>query len=218
MNFSWMNSHKSLSTQLEIILRVPPIHLLHLGHLRVDTSKSLSKHSRHMRWLQRSLTGSFTMSRQIGQSKSSAVSWLKSRQGRGTSERRRPYSSEMNINSQLLTSCDLTRKNPQNSRFVNIIFDRTRLMAPSAPLGSAFGGGALEKFHENCQNIAFTWFRAKNWRKKISKFFFSIFPKFFSVEIFHMVCRLRIWSFMILVQPVLEISICGRTSGQISLV
>ena len=93
MNFSLMNSHNSLSTQLEIILRVPPIHLRHLGHLRVDTSKSFSKHSRHMRWLQRSLTGSFTMSRQIGQSKSSAVSWLKSRQGRRTSERRRPYSS-----------------------------------------------------------------------------------------------------------------------------
>ena len=40
----------------------------------------------------------------------------------------------------------------------------------------------------------------------IIEIFFDV-SEFFSVEIFHMVCRLRIWSFMILGQTVLEISV-----------
>ena len=39
------------------------------------------------------------------------------------------------------------------------------------------------------------------------KKFFSIFSKFFSVEIFHIKCRLRTQNFMIIGQAVLEISV-----------
>ena len=99
---------------------------------------------------------------------------------------------------------------------------KTRLTAPSAPLGSAFGGGELEKFQEILSKSHFTWFRVKKWRKKIfkkirEKFrnFFSIFPKFFSVEIFHIMCRLCIQSFMILRLTVPEIQ--GVTNRQTDL-
>ena len=56
-NFFRMKSHNLVSSQSDI-RRVPPIHRLHFGHLRVDNSNNLSKHSRHSRWLQRSRTGS----------------------------------------------------------------------------------------------------------------------------------------------------------------
>ena len=68
-------------------------------------------------------------------------------------------------------------------------FLKTRLMAPSAPLGSAFSGGGLKK--------------KKNWEN--FEFFFLIFPKFFSIEIILRQRRLRTQSFMILCQTVSEI-------------
>ena len=71
-NFLRINSQSRLSNQ-SAIRRVPPIQRLHLGHLRADNSKSLSKHSRHKRWSHFSLTGSFNRSMQMGQSRSSRV-------------------------------------------------------------------------------------------------------------------------------------------------
>ena len=50
----------------------------------------------------------------------------------------------------------------------------------------------------------------------LSKIFFFEFPKFFSVEIFHMMSRLRMQSFMIIGGGVPEISV--RTHTQIILV
>ena len=82
----------------------------------------------------------------------------------------------------------------QDKERTGSFFD-TRLMAPSAPLGSAFGGVG-SNFYTKIVKILFLHdFGPKVAKKKsgkISKFFFSNFPKFFSVEIFHMVCRLRL--------------------------
>ena len=69
-------------------------------------------------------------------------------------------------------------------------------MAPSAPRGSAFGVGVLI----SGQKMAKKFFR-KN-PGKISKFFFSIFPKFFSIEIIPRERRLRTQNFMTVGQTV----------------
>ena len=80
-------------------------------------------------------------------------------------------------------------------------FGRTRLMAPSAPLGSAFGGAVLPRnFSTKIVNFLFSHeFGPKMAKKiskkknpgKISKIFFSIFPNFFSIDIILRECRLR---------------------------
>ena len=53
-------------------------------------------------------------------------------------------------------------------------------------------------------------------RENFRIFFFSNFPKFFSVDFFHMMCRLRTQSFMTLGQTVRPV--CVRTDRQTNLV
>ena len=69
-------------------------------------------------------------------------------------------------------------------------------MAPSAPLGSAFGVGVLisgqKMAKKNFEKI----------REKFRKIFFSIFSKFFSIEIIPGERRLRTQNFMIVGQTV----------------
>ena len=69
-------------------------------------------------------------------------------------------------------------------------------MAPSATLGSAFGVGVLI----SGQKMAKKYFQKNS--GKISKFFFSIFPKFFSIEIIPREHRLRTQNFMTVGQTV----------------
>lgn len=76
-NLLRMNSHSSVSSQSPMRL-VPPIHRRHFGHLRLESSTNLSKHSRQRRWLHFNRTGSVTISMQMGQSRSSTVSDSKS--------------------------------------------------------------------------------------------------------------------------------------------
>ena len=69
-------------------------------------------------------------------------------------------------------------------------------MASSAPLGSAFDVGVLIPGQKMAK---------KKFRKisgKISKIFFSIFSKFFSIEIILRECRLRTQNFMTVGQTV----------------
>lgn len=86
-NFRFMKAQSLLSSQSEI-WRALPIQRRHLGHLREESSSNLSKHSRHRIWLQRSRTGSFTISIHMGQSRSSSVSDSKSRAGLSSADRR----------------------------------------------------------------------------------------------------------------------------------
>ena len=61
------------------------------------------------------------------------------------------------------------------------VFGTTRLMAPSAPLGSAFGGGALKKFIKIVKKLFLHDFGPKNGKKffsKKSRKNFEFFPGF----------------------------------------
>ena len=75
------------------------------------------------------------------------------------------------------------------------IFEKTRLLAPFGPLYFQKTPGKKAKKKSELKKI----------REKFRNLFFRFFRNFFSVEIFHTMCRLRMQSFMALGQTVPEI-------------